>query len=93
MHTAIIPISGRTSLEGQTLAVTKKGSAVLVCLDKMNNILEVNEMNGDAVVQAGVQWEALNEHLADQNIPLFFPIDPGPGAAFGGSKLSSSTQR
>lgn len=50
--TAIIPISGRTSLEGQTLAVNKKGSAILVCLDKMNNILEVNEMNGDAVVQA-----------------------------------------
>ena len=49
---AIIPISGRTSLEGQTLAVTKKGSAILVCLDKMNNIIEVNEMNGDAVVQA-----------------------------------------
>lgn len=52
LSVAIIPISGRTSLEGQTLAVTKKGSAILVCLDKMNNIIEVNEMNGDAVVQA-----------------------------------------
>lgn len=48
----MIAISGRTSLEGQTLAVTKKGSALLVSLDKMNSILEINEMNGDAVVQA-----------------------------------------
>lgn len=64
----------------------------MVSLDKMNNIIEVNAMNGDAVVQAvsshtgscqkhcltgfqGVQWEALNEHLADQDIPLFFPIE------------------
>lgn len=87
-------------MEGHTLAVESKGSAVLVFLDKMDKIIEVNEMNGDAVVQAvrswylvvseccyadlefvtvvirkGVQWEVLNEHLADRNIPLFFPIE------------------
>lgn len=85
MYAAIIPISGRTSLEGHTLAIQERGSALLISLDKMNRIIEVNPMNGDAVVQPGVTWEGLNEHLADEGIDLFFPVDPGPGAAFGGS--------
>jgi D-lactate dehydrogenase (cytochrome) len=31
-----------------------------------------------------VKWEDLNAHLASQGIPLFFPLDPGPGATIGG---------
>lgn len=48
----MIPISGRTSLEGHTIALQEKGSALVVALDRMDKIIEVNEMNGDAVVQA-----------------------------------------
>ena len=48
----MIPISGRTSLEGHTIALQERGSALIISLDRMDKILEVNEMNGDAVVQA-----------------------------------------
>lgn len=36
------------------------------------------------IVQSGVGWEDINAHLADLDIPLFFPLDPGPGATIGG---------
>jgi len=36
------------------------------------------------VVQSGKQWEEINSDLAEDGIPLFFPLDPGPGATIGG---------
>jgi hypothetical protein len=50
----------------------------------MDKIIEVSEDDGDAIVQTGVKWEDLNKHLADKGVPLFFPLDPGPGATIGG---------
>lgn len=50
----------------------------------MNKIIEIHEADSDIVVQSGVKWEDLNAALAEKNIPLFFPLDPGPGATIGG---------
>lgn len=50
----------------------------------MDKVIEVSTADGDARVQAGVKWEDLNAHLANQGIELFFPLDPGPGATIGG---------
>ena len=50
----------------------------------MDKILRISEADGDVVVQPGVKWEDLNAHLKEQGIPLFFPLDPGPGATIGG---------
>ena len=50
----------------------------------MDKILRVSEADGDVTLQAGVKWEDLNSYLADERIPLFFPLDPGPGATIGG---------
>ena len=50
----------------------------------MDNIIAVSEHDAEAKVQAGVKWEALNEHLKEKGIPLFLPLDPGPGAAIAG---------
>lgn len=36
------------------------------------------------IVQPGVGYEALNLTLKEQGIPLFFPVDPAPGAQIGG---------
>jgi D-lactate dehydrogenase (cytochrome) len=36
------------------------------------------------IVQSGVPWEEINSHLASLSHPLFFPLDPGPGATIGG---------
>jgi len=50
----------------------------------MDKIIEVSAADGDAIVQTGVKWEDLNNHLAEKGVPLFFPLDPGPGATIGG---------
>lgn len=50
----------------------------------MNRVVAVHEKDLDAVVQPGVGYEVLNEELKERGIPLFFPVDPGPGAQFGG---------
>ena len=50
----------------------------------MDKIVEVHEADSDAVVQAGVQWDALNEELLERGMKLFFPLDPGPSACIGG---------
>ncbi|KAH8916649.1 hypothetical protein BT69DRAFT_1313989 [Atractiella rhizophila] len=48
----------------------------------MDRILEVHEGDLDVVVQPGVGYEDLNEHL--KAYKLLFPVDPGPGALIGG---------
>ena len=53
-------------------------------LSMMDQVLRVSEADGDITVQAGLKWEDLNAYLAEQKIPLFFPLDPGPGATIGG---------
>lgn len=53
-------------------------------LSMMDKILRVSEADGDVIVQPGVKWEDLNSYLAEKRIPLFFPLDPGPGATIGG---------
>lgn len=50
----------------------------------MDKILRLSEADGDVTVQPGVKWEDLNSYLADKKVPLFFPLDPGPGATIGG---------
>lgn len=53
-------------------------------MSMMDKILRVSEVDGDVILQPGVKWEDLNAHLAEEKIPLFFPLDPGPGATIGG---------
>ncbi|KAL1681223.1 FAD-linked oxidase-like protein [Schizophyllum commune] len=78
----IVPYSGATSLEGH-FAGYKTGS---ICIDmsEMNKIIRINVDDGDLICQAGAQWEAINDTLKEKGIPLFFPLDPGPGATIGG---------
>ncbi|RDB21563.1 D-lactate dehydrogenase [cytochrome], mitochondrial [Hypsizygus marmoreus] len=74
--------SGATSLEGHTSGYPS-GS---ICLDMsgMDEILQINETDSDLVCQSGARWEDINEALKAKGIPLFFPLDPGPGATIGG---------
>ena len=75
----VTPFTGGTSFDG-ALAATRGG----ICLDlsRMNRVIAIHDRDLDAVVQAGVGWQELNKELAPLN--LFFPVDPGPGAAIGG---------
>ncbi|KAF8452613.1 FAD-linked oxidase-like protein [Boletus edulis BED1] len=78
----VTPFSGGTSLEGNF-----RGHAVGgICVDmsNMNKILEIHEQDSDIVCQPAVGWMDINETLQQKGIPLFFPLDPGPGATVGG---------
>lgn len=55
-----------------------------VSLSRMNRVLAVHEDDFQAIVEPGVGWVSLNKYLADRNIKLHFPVDPAPGAEFGG---------
>lgn len=50
----------------------------------MDKILRLSVPDGDITVQPGVKWEDLNLYLKNKGVPLFFPLDPGPGATIGG---------
>ncbi|KAL1947576.1 hypothetical protein VTO73DRAFT_13300 [Trametes versicolor] len=78
----IVPYSGATSLEGH-ISGYPSGS-ICIDLSGMNKILEIHEDDSDLVCQAGARWEDINETLKEKGIPLFFPLDPGPGATIGG---------
>ncbi|GJJ13395.1 hypothetical protein Clacol_007649 [Clathrus columnatus] len=78
----IVPYSGATSLEGQTLGHPLGG--ICIDLSGMDKILAINEEDSDIVVQPGCEWQEINATLKEKGIPLFFPLDPGPGATIGG---------
>ncbi|KAF8843456.1 hypothetical protein BDN67DRAFT_897080 [Paxillus ammoniavirescens] len=78
----LTPFSGGTSVEGNF-----RGHAVGgICIDmsRMDKILDIHEDDSDLVCQPGVGWMEINEVLQKKGIPLFFPLDPGPGATIGG---------
>ncbi|KAG7558167.1 hypothetical protein FFLO_02894 [Filobasidium floriforme] len=77
----VVPYSGGTSLEGH---ITAPYGGLCIDLSRMDKILELNLEDSDMVVQSGVPWEEINSHLASLSHPLFFPLDPGPGATIGG---------
>ncbi|GAA6017705.1 hypothetical protein JCM11491_001176 [Sporobolomyces phaffii] len=55
-----------------------------ISLSRMDKVLEIHEDDFQAIVEPGVGWVSLNKHLADRGIKLHFPVDPAPGAEFGG---------
>lgn len=75
----VVPFSGGTSLEGHFFS-TREG--VVVDTSKMNQILQVNYDDLDAVVQAGVNWQDLNKHLQPAGVML--GTDCGPNGLISG---------
>lgn len=68
---AVVPQGSRTGLAGGANAVA---GAVLVCLERMNTILEIDPGNRIAVVQPGVINATLRRAAAE--VGLFYPPDP-----------------
>ncbi|PTB67029.1 FAD-binding domain-containing protein [Trichoderma citrinoviride] len=73
------PFGARSSVEGN---FSSPYSGVCIDFCEMNKIIQFNPQDMDVVVEAGVNWMALNEEIKDSG--LFLPPDPGPAAYIGG---------
>ncbi|KAF9532303.1 FAD-linked oxidase-like protein [Crepidotus variabilis] len=78
----ITPYSGATSLEGHFNGYST--GSICVDLSGMDKIININVDDADLTCQSGARWEDINIALRSKGIPLFFPLDPGPGATIGG---------
>ncbi|BBF91373.1 FAD-binding oxidoreductase [Blastochloris tepida] len=75
----VIPYGTGSSLEGQ---VNAPFGGISIDTREMNRIVAVHAEDLDVVVEPGVTRSTLNSYLRDAG--LFFPIDPGFDASFGG---------
>ncbi|TPX61986.1 hypothetical protein SpCBS45565_g07145 [Spizellomyces sp. 'palustris'] len=76
----VIPIAGKTSLEGGT--IPGPSGAVVLDVSRMDKIVSIHEDDLDCVVEPGVGWMELKHAL--EPLGLFFPPDPGAAACVGG---------
>lgn len=75
----VVPYGIGTSLEGHVIPMH---GGITVDTSKMNNVLEINESDFDAVVEPGVTRTQLNYELRATG--LMFTVDPGADATVGG---------
>jgi len=75
----VTPWGAGTSLEGNPMPSM---GGIVIDLQKMNRILEENEMDFQVVVEPGVVYTELNSKFSKKG--LFFPPDPGAPATIGG---------
>ena len=71
-NTALVPSGGRTGLSGGGTALNNE---VIISFDKMNQILEFNEIDQTLKVQAGVTTKEVQDFAKDKN--LLYPVDFG----------------
>jgi D-lactate dehydrogenase (cytochrome) len=82
----IVPFGIGSSLEGHVLPTN---GGLSVDLSQVDKILEINEADLDARVQAGVKKEQLNLALGERG--LFFAVDPGADATIGGMAATGAS--
>lgn len=79
----LYPISTGRNLAYGGSAPVHSGSVVLD-LKRMNRVLEVNERNAYALVEPGVSYFDLYNHIEEQGLDLWIdPPDPGWGSVIG----------
>lgn len=79
---SLVPSGGRTGLSGA--AVAQQGE-VVVSFEKMNRILNFNELDQVVTVEAGVITESLQQFATQKN--LYYPVD---FAARGSSQIGGN---
>lgn len=79
---SLIPSGGRTGLSGAACALNGE---VIVSFEKMNHILQFNEIDSTVDIEPGVITETLQEFAQSKN--LFYPVD---FAARGSSQMGGN---
>lgn len=83
---AVVPFGAGSSLEGQLIPVH---GGVSLDLSAMRAVLDVRPGSFQARVQAGLPYPELNRQLRSSG--LFFPVDPGAEASFGGMAATNAS--
>jgi FAD/FMN-containing dehydrogenase len=71
----VVPVSSGAHFYGTT--IPKQGGIVLD-LTKMNQILEIDELNRRVRVEVGVNWEQLTSELGKKGFRMIMPLLPHP---------------
>jgi FAD/FMN-containing dehydrogenase len=71
----VVPVSSAVHFHGAT--IPKQGGIVLD-LTRMNQILEVDELNRRIRVEAGVTWEQITSELEKRGFRIMMPLIPHP---------------
>ena len=67
----VVPIGAQTGLSGGALSIHR---GIGLAMERMNQILEIDEHNFQVVVEPAVITQVLRETVADKG--LFYPVDP-----------------
>lgn len=82
----VVPIGARTGLSGGILAVQK---GIGLSLERMNQIVQIDEQNLQVITQPGVITEVLQNAVAEKG--LFYPVDPSSkGSCFIGGNIAEN---
>jgi glycolate oxidase len=83
-----IPVTARGAGTGLSGGCTPSPGSILLSLDRMKRILEIDEQNHVAVVEAGVTLSELDEECAKRG--LVYPIFPGENSATLGGNVATN---
>lgn len=83
-HLAVTPRGGGTGLSGGALPIY---GGVVLCLEKLNKIIDIDERNLQATVEPGVITEVFMNAVAEKG--LLYPVDPSSkGSCFIGGNMA-----
>jgi glycolate oxidase len=85
---ARVPVVARGSGTGLSGGARPVAEGIVVCFDRMNRILEIDQQNHVAVVQPGVTLRELDDAL--RSFGLVYPVHPGETSASLGGNVATN---
>ncbi len=85
-----IPVTPRGAGTGLSGGALPQLGGVLISTERMNNILEIDERNGQVITEPGVITEVLQDAVKERG--LFYPPDPSSrGSCFIGGNIAENS--